>query len=439
MEINITNISNCEKNIEITVPYSETEEEEQNIYQEYQKNAKVEGFRKGKVPIALIKKMFGKTIEGYLIDKLVDKYYNEAITKENIKPVGEAKVQDVKYNENEGLHFVATIETEPTFELAEIDDIKLQKKLKKITKEEIDEEIEKLRHQFGTKEKIEDGAQIGHYILADVQMIDPQTHVPLIGKRWDDRYFILGHNAFGGENAQQLIGARIGENRIVTTEIQQGLGLVQQAITQQGMVQNNPQAQSARNNVESFLINIKNIEKINLPELDDEFAKDVNENFKTLEDLKEHINRVLEAKAKFESNEDLKKQVENEIIRRHEFDVPNIMIENYINQTIKDMKKENIENIDEEYIKSNFRDTAIKNIKWYWIREKLIEKNTLKVEEEEIEKRIDEIAKINNIKPEKARITLRSKQSREKLKEQILDDKLYDFILEKAQIEEVTI
>lgn len=437
MEINVTNISNCEKSIEITAPYSETEKEEQNIYQEYQKNAKVEGFRKGKVPIALIKKMFGKTIEEYLIDKLVNKYYNEAITKETIKPIGEAKVQDVKYNENEGLHFIATIETEPTFELAEIDGIKLQKKLKNITKEEIDEEMEKLRHQFGTKEKVEDGAQIGHYILADVQMIDPQTHVPLIGKRWDDRYFILGHNALSGENAQQLIGARIGENRIVTTEIQQGL--IQQAITQPGMVQNNPQTQSARNNTESFLINIKNIERINLPELDDEFAKDVGENFKTLEDLNEHIKKVLEVRAKFESNEDLKKQVENEIIRRHEFNVPNIMIENYINQTIKDLKKGNIEKIDEEYIKSNFRDTAIRNIKWYWIREKLIEKNTLKVEEEEIEKRIDEIAKINNVTPEKARITFRSKQSREKLKEQILDDKLYDFLLEKAQIEDITI
>ena len=284
-----------------------------------------------------------------------------------------------------------------------------------------------MRFEFGTKERVEDKSEDGHFLLVDIQQVDPRTDVPLVGKKWENRYFRIGGNAFGENSDQQLVGIRIGERRIITREVQQG------------MIQGGISNQNQQNRTERFLIEVKNIEKIILPDLDDEFAKDVNENLHNLEDLKKYVKEILEEQANFESSEKMRKQIENEIIRRHEFDVPDGMIGNYLNHLLKDIKKESYESVDEEYIKSNYRNLAIRNIKWYWIKEKIIEKNNFKVEDHEIDERIDEIAKRNRISPERARIAFRSKQSREKIKNEILDDKLFNFLLEKAEIENVNI
>lgn len=427
METKVTDIRSCEKSIEIKVPYSEIKEEENAVYEEYRREAKIEGFRKGKAPLSMIKRMFGKTIEGYLIEKLINKYYRETIERENIKPVSEAKVQNVKYNKDEGLSFIAIIEVEPSFELAVLDDIKVQRETKKITEDEINKETERLRYEFGVKEKFEGEAQIGHYLLLDIQQLDSNTNLPLIGKKRENLYLRIGDNILGKGVEEQLIGIRIGERRVITTNVQQD------------MIQEGINNQNRGNRTSHFLIEVRNIEKIILPDLDDEFAKDVNENLNNLDDLKRYVKEILKERANFESDKNVRKQIENEILRRHEFDIPNGMIGYYLNNLLKDIKKESLEDVDEEYIKSSYRDLAIRNIKWYWIREKIIRENNIKVEDYEIDERIEEIAKRSGISPERARITYRSKKSREEIKEEILEDKLFSFLLEKTQIENVNI
>jgi len=427
LETKVTDIRSCEKSIEIKVPYSEIKEEENAVYEEYRREAKIEGFRKGKAPLSMIKRMFGKTIEGYLIEKLINKYYRETIERENIKPVSEAKVQNVKYNKDEGLSFIAIIEVEPSFELAVLDDIKVQRETKKITEDEINKETERLRYEFGVKEKFEGEAQIGHYLLLDIQQLDSNTNLPLIGKKRENLYLRIGDNILGKGVEEQLIGIRIGERRVITTNVQQD------------MIQEGINNQNRGNRTSHFLIEVRNIEKIILPDLDDEFAKDVNENLNNLDDLKKYVKEILKERANFESDKNVRKQIENEILRRHEFDIPNGMIGYYLNNLLKDIKKESLEDVDEEYIKSSYRDLAIRNIKWYWIREKIIRENNIKVEDYEIDERIEEIAKRSGISPERARITYRSKKSREEIKEEILEDKLFSFLLEKTQIENVNI
>lgn len=427
METKVTNIRNNEKSIEVKIPYSEIEEDENSVYEEYRREAKIEGFRKGKAPLSMIKKMFGKTIEGYLIEKLINKYYRETIEKENIKPVSEAKVQNVTYNKDEGLSFIAVIEVEPSFELAVLDDMKVQRETKKITENEINNGTEGLRYEFGTKEKFEGEAQIGHYLLMDIQQLDPNTNLPLIGKKRENLYLRIGDNILGKDVEKQLVGIRIGESKVITANVKQG------------MIQKGINNKDQENRTVHFLIEVKNVEKIILPDLDDEFAKDVNENLNNLEDLKKYVKEMLEERANFESDKKVRKQIENEIIRRHEFDIPNGMIEYYLNNLLKDIKKESLENVDEEYVKSNYRDLAVRNIKWYWIREKIIKENNIKVEDYEIDERIDEIAKRSGISPEKARITFRSKKSKEEIRQEILEDKLFNFLLEKTQIENVNI
>ena len=421
MEVKVTDIKSCEKSLDIEVPYAEIEEEEKNIYQEYKKEAKIEGFRKGKAPLSLVKQMYGGTIEQALIERLVQKYYSETLQKENISPISEARIQNVQFNKEKGLRFIAIIETAPVFVLADVAGIKIKKEKVNIDDKQVDEEIEKLRYHFGTKEKIEEPAEIGHFILADIQQVDPVTKIPLIGKKHNDQYFRLGDNALGENTDEKLIGIKTSENTIITREIPQGL------VTKQ-----NPE-----NATEHFLVEIKNIENIILPEVDDEFVKDVNDKFKTTEDLKKAVRNQLEVRAKLDSEQKVRQQIEQEVIKHHEFDVPESMVENYIKNLIEEFKKSNVENLDEEYLRTSYNAAAVNTIKWYWIKSKMLEEYNITVEEQDIDNRIKEIAERNNLKEDQIQTLMRSKHSRDKVKEDLMDEKLYASLMEKVNIEEV--
>ena len=422
MEVKVSDIRSCEKSLEIKVPYSETLDEEKSVLEYYRKEAKVEGFRKGKAPVFLIKKIYGKRIEDLLLDRLINKHYGEAIKKEKVHPINEANITSVKYDKDEGLVFVAVIEVKPVFELAELDGIRVNKEIRNISETEIDVEIERLRYQLGVKENVKDGAEKGHFLLVDIQEVDPKTNLPLIGKSFNDRYFRIGDNVFGDNTDEQLFGLKTGDKKIITREIPKG-------ITEQ----------SEQNKMESFSISVKNIENIILPNLDDEFAKDVNEKFKNMEDLKNHVKNSLKVRAELESNQNVRKLVEIEIVRRHDFDVPNSMMEGILNQMIQNSKKEGIQNVDEEFLRTSYHGEAVKIIKWFWIKERLLKENKVIVEDSEIEERINKYTKIVGIDSEKARAAFRTKQAREKIKEEMVTDKLFNIILKKVKIENINV
>ena len=161
-----------------------------------------------------------------------------------------------------------------------------------------------------------------------------------------------------------------------------------------------------------------------LPPLDDELAKDMNEKYQTLEDLKKDIRSSMESRAEQDAQEKMFREIENALISRFNFEVPSNMLEEYIYNLVEQMKKNSKEKVDEEYVKNIYRPEAIRNLKWHFIREKLIKKHGIEAGEEELNARIQGLAELQNMEKDKALVLLKSKKNRDRIQEQIIEEKL---------------
>jgi len=261
-----------------------------------------------------------------------------------------------------------------------------------------------------------------HYIRADIQQIDAATHAPIIGRKWPDQYFKLGSNGFGEEYEKQLVGVKSGESRKVFRTYPE-----------------NYEDRSLAGTTERFQVSVKAVESLELPALDDELAKDMNESYKTLDDLKKAIRESMESRAQQEAYDKMFREIENALISRFDFDVPSGMLEEYINNVIEQMKKNSNEKIDEGYVREIYKPEAVRNLKWHFIREKLIQERGIRAGEDEVNARIEELAGLQNMEKVKALMLLKSKKNKARIEEQIVEEKLRKLLEDAAEIKVVEV
>jgi len=388
-------------------------------YEEYRKKAKIEGFRKGKTPLALIKKIYGKEIEMVTVDELIQQYYSKALEEQDIVPVSKGTVDDVEYEPEKFLRFVALVEVEPSFEIGDISGLKATKEVRKITDENVNQEIERIRFSLATKESVDTPSEVGDFILADIQQIDPSTKIPIIGKKWEERYFKLGDDmlGIGEEFEQELVGLKAGETCEIEHEYPEDFH--DKSLAGQKVL---------------YVVDVKNVEKIDLPPLDDELAKDANVQCETLDELRNLIRTNLEQYVENQAKQNLQRQLEDDLISRYDFDLPPNMVEEYITNIIKHARKESEKPVDEAYLKNLYRPEAVRYLRWHFIRKKLIDEKDLKATENEINARIDELAEQQNMEKEKALLLLKSKKNKERIEEQIIEEKIQDLLNQSAEI-----
>ena len=226
-------------------------------YEEYRKKVKLEGFRKGKVPLSMVKRIYGKEVEMMVLDRILQKFYAQALEEGHIHPLSRGTVEDVEFEPEEHLKFTAIVEVEPSFEIEDISGIAVTKEVPKIKEEFVDRELERIQYGMAKRSTVNDAAEVNHYIKADIQQIDAATHTPIIGRKWQDQYFQLGSNAFGEDFETQLVGVKGGETRKVSRTY--------------------PEDHEDRNlagTTERFQVEVKEIEHLELPPLDDELAKE---------------------------------------------------------------------------------------------------------------------------------------------------------------------
>ncbi|MCU0645098.1 MAG: hypothetical protein MUC94_12655 [bacterium] len=184
MEVNIAEQGKWERIVEVTVPNEELVPKFNETYATYKKSLQLEGFRKGKVPVDLIKKLFGTKIEKEVAEKSIPDFLEEVVKQHRVKEAG--------------LSFKAIIKIEPEVILDKYKDLKIEREIYQISDEDLNEAIDHLREQHATMTTIDGEAQRGHYIVADIQQVD-LSGVPLVGNKYENRYFQLG-----GEQASSM-------------------------------------------------------------------------------------------------------------------------------------------------------------------------------------------------------------------------------------------
>jgi len=419
LKTTVTESGSCKKILEVEVPFEDVKPIIEKTFDTYRKKISIDGFRKGKAPQSLIQKQFGDAIQAEAADQAVQSFYKKAIEQEDIHPVAPGTIQDVSFDENKPLIFKAEVEVEPEIKVTNYQGIKVEKEIMKVDAQDIDRTLEALQEQKAKLEPVEGGVEKGNVIEGDIQAID-LSGVPIIGNKWEDRAFELGKAPLGDIIEDQLLGAKVGEEKRFSIE---------------QPADSNPEG---RPETDHYSIHVKSIKKKILPSLDDAFAKDMGK-FDSLDELKEDIKKSLEARRDSESEQRLRNRLAEEIIRRNDFELPPSLVETVLNGMWQEYQKRPDPEITEEKFKEENKPRVLWNLKWIRIWMKVAEQESLSVSDEEANAKIDEAVKQSPKQDKKIRSLYKDKRKIERLREDILEEKVINFLKEHAKIKEVVL
>ncbi|RMD97648.1 MAG: trigger factor [Calditrichaeota bacterium] len=410
---------NWQRTVDVVVTQDELKPEIEKAYKKYQKKVKLDGFRAGKAPIPMIKRMYGPRIEAEVVDEILPKIVTEAWKKENLRIVSLPKVEQLDYQPGGDLKITFTVDVEPEFELKKYENFQLEKQVYQVTDEDIEQALADLQEKNAIWETVEEGIEKDHYAMVDFQELD-ESGLPVIGHKFENEFIHMKYeNGELSEIGRQLLGAKAGEKRVVE------------------IVQQSNEADRQKTQRVKYEVTVKEIKKKILPEIDDEFARDVGE-YDNLEELKEALRKRVQESTQHKFDMALEHNLIDEINKNNPFDLPPSMVEQYLDSVIEQLKSAySNQPVDEQALWEQYRANAIWNIKWRLIRDKLAEMHHIEATEDEIRERVAEVAKSSGQDPDRLWNRVKNDEDRlRKYRHDVLEQKVVKFLLERQKIKE---
>ncbi len=416
MEVKINDISDIQKEVEITATPAELLPHFEEAYKREQAKIEIKGFRKGKAPLDMVKKIYGESIEYGALDHIASDLFREAADAHHIHPVGEPALVDMHFHRGEPLTFKVRYEVMPSITLAEYKGIPAEKAVHVVTDEEVNGELLRLRKSNSTFAEAVAAPDDEHVVTADVQQLDT-TGAPIIGRKTEGARIYLADETVYPEIKKALSGVAVGESRRATIEVER----------------------EGSKEINALDLHVTKIEKVVLPELTDEFVKTVTKEKVTSADaFVTQLRTDLESYWKDRSERALMDAIVGEVVRRHTVSVPEGLIKGYLDSMLEDMKnrypnKKLPPQFDDAEFRKQNRPYAEFQAKWYIIRERLIEAEKLTVEESDMERLAEADAPKVGLDKEALMNFYRTSDA---MKDRILSEKLNEFLKKHAVITE---
>ena len=254
----------CQRELSIEVPAEVVKTETDNLISRYQKLARIPGFRKGKVPTSVVRQRFAKDIEGEVVEALVPRYIREETKKQNLAPVSQPRVTDLHIHEGEPLRFKASFEILPEFKVAPYDDIHVSTIETNVSDEDVENALNNLRQQHATYSPVEEDRPLADGDFAVVSFKGTPKEGEADAKPVEVEEIMV---EIGGENtipefSENLRGAKAGEQR--TFDVKYADDFSDKRLAGKSM---------------TYEVNVKAIKTRSVPELTDEFAKELSADF----------------------------------------------------------------------------------------------------------------------------------------------------------------
>ena len=361
MKVTVENKKGLNKDLKVFVDKKTMQSYMEEKYEEIKKQVVLKGFRPGMVPKEVLKRQFGKSIFGEVLDKVLKETSEKAIKENKIKPAGQPKIDLKTYGEDKDLEYIISITELPKVEVQSIENIKFDQYEVKIEDSHTEKRIKEIaKNQNNFKEENKDTkAKEGDLVIFDYKgTINNQDFKGGDGK---NTQLVLGKDLFIKGFDKQLIGAKQNDEKIVKVTLPE----------------NYPEKEFA-NKIANFKCKIIQIKKPVETKIDDEFAKNLGA--KDLKDLKVLISKQINEEYKNSLDSLSKHQILEKLEKFKVEEIPENLIEDEVKILTEGMNEEEIKNK-----KNNFKETAKKRIKIGLILNEFGEQNKIKVEENEIQ------------------------------------------------------
>lgn len=415
--------------ITVTVESDIVQQEFNNTYRELSQKVKIPGFRAGRIPTNILEMNLGKEyIDHQVAEKLIKDSYNEAIDKSELNPINVPNIDLVQIDKDKPFIYKMNLEVKPEFDLPKLDDITVEKTIPKVTEKEIGNDLEKIRENQGKLKEVSDReSKMGDFLVIDFETF--VDNAPLKDGKKEKQMIQLGDKT-PPEFNNNLVGLKAGDEKEIKIKAPEDIS--DKNVAGKEII---------------YKVKISDIKEKELPPLDDEFAKSAGE-YKSLDELKQHIKKQLEEKAKYQAENEFSEKLMEKVAEKCKVEVPEVLIDKQVERMIsnleEDLKNRNmtleqyykIIQADEEKVKKEYRTIAEKQVKKELIIDKIIEDDKISATEEDLNKKIEEIAESTNQKTLKVRAMLEKNRTLDNLKEQIKIDKVIEKLSKQVKIEE---
>ena len=420
LETNVIETGRWARDLEVQVPAERIDREMNIALRGYQKRLEIPGFRKGKAPLRLIQQRYGPSIRNDVIEDLLPKLMREAAQQTGLAPAGTPRITRLDESEAGGLSFTASIDIWPEVDVQGHEGLRAARLTHEITDDEVEENLQELRRRHASERSVERGLARGDVLIADLQRLD-EGGLPIIGDRYEERYFIIGdESAPSPEFDEALIGIEAGAERRVRFQYRQDLPDEELAGTQA-----------------HFAVTAREIRERNLPELDDDFAREVGDRFESLADLRDHVRGQLVERWRQLARQKLRSDIIEGLHRANEVELPESLVDSFLESMRRERERQEQgrdADPDQEPAEptAEEREAAAARLKTFLIMEGLRKKFPVEVTDEEFESYLTERAGQLGIQLDKLKRSPRVADLRRDLEE----DRIFDHLEALAVVEE---
>jgi trigger factor len=415
-------IEGCKHALEITVPLAEVDKETERAAAQIQGKARLPGFRPGKAPLSIVKTRFAGDIRQEVLDALVPRFLQAAVEQDNLHLVGRPAISDVHFHAGEPLRFKAEFEVAPTFELGEYRGVTITYNEPVVTDADIEERLEQIRDQKAQYVN-EDPRPLadGDYAVVSLESLEGVAEKV----SQDELMLKIGDEATMKEFSESLRGASPEESRefdVTYPEDYDRPALAGKTV--------------------KFRALVKAVRRKDLPELNDEFAKDLGD-FKTLEELKETIRKSIFQEREHRAKEEAKQQLIDKLVDTHDFPVPDAYVDRQIQinveSQLRSLAAQGVDpaqiKLDWEKVRESQKDRAIRDVKASLILDKVGEREAVAPTQEEVDREVARIARQQREALAVTRAKLQKEGGLARIAGHIRTDKTLNLLFEQARKE----
>ncbi len=432
MIISEKKLENAQMEIRIEVPENRVETEYKSVYEKIRGSAKIDGYRKGKVPLELIERKFSAMADQEVAENLLRSVYMDAVTEKGYRPIAPPRFDFDSVKRGGRFAFTAVFETMPVIEVGDYRGVKASERACKITDDDVKREIETLRERNANVSKKEgDDARVakGDMVKIKIKRIDNVAPDKIDGVEFKEYNLIVGKSKTEYGFDDDVLGMKSGEEKEAKIKYPKDYEVKDLA------------GQSAR-----YVVRVEEINRMDLPALDDDFAKDLGE-YGSLEEMKSGIRANLEKFVTEKAKSETKGKLLKEVVEKSTFDLPLSMIEKEMEALFRRVQERTgyfAPDINEfsatlglnaEEFSGRLRAEAESNIKSTLVLSKVAEKEELKVPEDKYREVVESIAKRNNRNVEELEKIIDENNSRESIESDLVMESALEFIYENAKIE----
>jgi trigger factor len=411
------------REIQVEIPADEVTRTTDSLVQKYQKLARLPGFRRGHVPASIIKQRFSEDIKSEVVETLVPRYFRQEAEKKGLVPVSQPRVTDLHIHDGEPLTFKASFEIMPEVKVEDYKDLRADKPEITVTDAEVEETLNGLREQHAAFNPVE-GRALADGDFAQVSLDGTPKEADPAAKgqpvHMDEILVEIGGKTTMHEFTENLRGANPGDEKtfdVVYPEDYSDKRLGGKTF--------------------SYTVKIHAIKQKTLPELNDEFAKELGAEFSNMDEVKKRIREGMEAEKKHRAEHEAKDKLLAELLKRHDFAVPESLVEHQIDVRLErglralaaqGMRSEDMKKMDLNRLRAGQREQAAHEVKASLLLDKIADAEKIEVGNEEIDREIDALAQQSKQTPEAIRARLTRDGALDRIRNRIRNEKTLNFL-----------